>query len=72
MGSDRSAEETTLKALRTGGPSNVQQQDEWAYCRPEPSRADMLGTDGLGPTLEQEILAQMQQRRSQLPAQVCL
>ena len=68
--SEHSAEEPTLKALRTAG-SSMKDQDEWAYCRPESSRAEVMGSDGLGPTLEEEILAQVQQRRSQLPAQVC-
>ena len=68
MGSDRSADEPTLKALRSAGPSD--NQDEWAYCKSEPSRAEVLGPDGLGPTLEEEILAQIHERRSQLKTQV--
>ncbi|KAK9818726.1 hypothetical protein WJX74_004552 [Apatococcus lobatus] len=68
-GSDRSTEETTLKALRTAGSSNVKVQDEWAYCRPEPSRAEVLGPDGLGPTLEEEILAQESARASKMGEQ---
>ncbi|KAK9847132.1 hypothetical protein WJX84_000532, partial [Apatococcus fuscideae] len=65
-GSERSAEEVTLKSVRSAGASDLKDQDEWAYCRSEPSRAEMFGPDGLGPTLEQEILAQIQERRSRV------
>ena len=60
----------TLKSVRSAGASDLKDQDEWAYCRSEPSRAEMLGPDGLGPTLEQEILAQIQERRSRVQPKV--